>query len=173
MSSTLILGGRRSGKSRRAQALAEAYSDVVYIATATAWDEEMVERIAHHQSDRPSSWKTVESPLLLAETLLEYDHSGRCLLVDCLTLWQTNLLLLDNPQLMRQEVKALQALLPKLSAEVLLVSNEVGWSIVPENALARQFADEVGRLHQQLAACCNRVELVVAGIPVTIKAEEK
>ncbi|WP_018152600.1 bifunctional adenosylcobinamide kinase/adenosylcobinamide-phosphate guanylyltransferase [Leeia oryzae] len=171
MTSTLILGGRRSGKSARAQALASTFAEVTLIATATASDGEMAERITRHQADRPAHWHTVESPLYLASALQQADAAGCCLLVDCLTLWQTNLLLAEDETLLARETDALLAILPRLQAEVILVSNEVGWSIVPESALARRFADEVGRLHQRLAAACQRVELVVAGLPLTMKNE--
>lgn len=165
----LILGGARSGKSRHAEQLAEqSGSTVVYVATAEALDAEMEARIAHHRERRPGGWALVEEPLALATVLRAQAAPGRCLLVDCLTLWLGNLLAADAPR-MAQEIDALYATLPTLPGEILLVSNEVGWGIVPDNALARRFRDEAGRLHQQLATLCDHVTLVVAGLPLALK----
>lgn len=162
----LIIGGARSGKSGLAERLArESRLPVSYIATAEARDQEMAARIAHHQARRPPGWHTVEEPLHLAACLQQHADSGRCVLVDCLTLWLTNVLLADQ----EGEVADLLATLPTLPGEIILVSNEVGWGIVPINALARRFADEQGRLNQQLAACCERVTLVAAGLPLVLK----
>lgn len=164
----LILGGARSGKSRHAEHLAaQSGHDVVYLATAEVLDTEMAQRIAHHRAQRPGHWRLVEEPLALAAALRAQAAPDRCLLVDCLTLWLGNLLA-DESRL-QQEVDALYATLPELSGEILLVSNEVGWGIVPDNALARRFRDEAGRLHQRLAALCDRVTLVVAGLPLALK----
>ncbi|WP_374335443.1 bifunctional adenosylcobinamide kinase/adenosylcobinamide-phosphate guanylyltransferase [Leeia sp.] len=169
MSRTLILGGRRSGKSARAQQLAAQAAEVVLIATATACDEEMTARIVHHRQSRPAHWQVCEEPERLADALLQLAQPQRCLLVDCLTLWQTHLLLQTDEATLQRETDAVLAVLPQLPGEVVLVSNEVGWSIVPESPLARRFADEVGRLHQRLAVVCERVELVVAGLPLCLK----
>lgn len=169
MPRTLILGGRRSGKSARAQQLAAQSADVVLIATATACDEEMTVRIAHHRRTRPAHWQVCEEPQALASALQRLAQPHRCVLVDCLTLWQTHLLLQTDEATLQRETDALLAVLPTLPGDILLVSNEVGWSIVPESPLARRFADEVGRLHQRLAAVCERVELVVAGLPLCMK----
>lgn len=164
----LILGGARSGKSRHAEHLAEQSGlAVVYIATAEALDAEMSARIAHHRAQRPGHWQLVEEPLALAVVLRAQAAPDRCLLVDCLTLWLGNLLV-DEARLQR-EIDALYAALPELPGEILLVSNEVGWGIVPDNPLARRFRDEAGRLHQQLAALCDRVTLVAAGQPLALK----
>lgn len=164
----LILGGARSGKSRHAEHLAEQSGlAVVYIATAEALDAEMSARIAHHRAQRPGHWQLVEEPLALAVVLRAQAAPDRCLLVDCLTLWLGNLLV-DEARLQR-EIDALYAALPELPGEILLVSNEVGWGIVPDNPLARRFRDEAGRLHQQLAALCDRVTLVAAGLPLALK----
>ena len=167
--STLILGGRRSGKSARAQAMASCFEDVCVLVTAEPGDAEMDERIRRHQADRPVHWSTVEAPRRLPAVLTAYAAPNRCLVVDCLTLWQTNLLLDDDEAAWAAENNALLDCLPELPGEILLVSNEVGWGVVPDNALARRFADEVGRLHQRLAACCDRVELVVAWLPLVVK----
>jgi len=164
----LILGGARSGKSRLAEQRAEAGGlAVTYIATATAGDEEMAARIAHHRARRPAHWSVAEAPRQLAATLKQHAAADRCLLVDCLTLWITNLL--EFPAAWRVERERLLAVLPALPGEVLLVSNEVGWGIVPEYPSARRFRDEAGRLHQDLACCCDRVTLVVAGLPLSLK----
>lgn len=166
----LILGGARSGKSR----LAEKYAvnsglAVVYLATATSGDGEMAQRIRIHRERRPAQWTLIEEPVALADTLRREARDDRCLLVDCLTLWMSNLLCLDQPGLLTQEVDALLAVLPGLPGRVILVSNEVGMGIVPMGELSRRFQDEVGRLHQELAARCDRVILTVAGLPHQLK----
>lgn len=162
----LILGGARSGKSAHAQRrAAESGLPVVYLATAQAGDAEMAARILRHRAERPRDWRTVEEPLLLAAALTREAHDDRCLVVDCLTLWLSNVLLAQR----EEEIGRLLATLPQLPGRILLVSNEVGYGIVPENALARRFRDEQGRLNQAIAALANRVTLVVAGIPVTVK----
>ncbi|GAB4292647.1 MAG: bifunctional adenosylcobinamide kinase/adenosylcobinamide-phosphate guanylyltransferase [Thiohalomonadaceae bacterium] len=165
----LILGGARSGKSRHAERLAaQVGRSVVYIATAEVLDEEMAARVAHHRAQRPADWALVEEPLALAEVLCREAAVERCLLVDCLTLWLGNLLA-QGDERMAQEMNALYAALPELPGDVLLVSNEVGWGIVPDNPLARRFRDEAGRLHQRLAQLCDRVTLVAAGLPLSLK----
>lgn len=166
----LVLGGARSGKSRYAQQWAEdSKQDVIYIATAQAGDNEMRLRIEKHQQQRPAHWLLVEEPIHLADVLLAHDAANRVLLVDCLTLWLSNLLGESNNRLLADECEKLLSTLPALQCDVLLVSNEVGQGIVPVNALARQFIDEAGWLHQRLAALCDRVTFVVAGLPQTIK----
>lgn len=168
----LILGGARSGKSRYAETLARASAlEVVYIATATAQDQEMQARIQQHQADRPVVWKTVEEPLALAQTLVEQAHPKRLLLVDCLTLWLTHLLCQGQDSHLAQETAALFEVLPKLPGQLLLVSNEVGQGIVPLGELSRRYVDEAGRLHQRLAAQVDYVALLVAGLPLTVKGE--
>lgn len=170
MNKTLILGGIKSGKSRLAENWAKALAlPVTYIATATAQDVEMQQRISRHQSERPSSWTTVESPINLAQTLQQADAEGKCLLVDCLTLWLTNLLLADDEAQLRAEIDALLACLPNLSAELIMVSNETNMGIVPLGELSRRYCDEIGLLHQQLASLCDNVILTVAGLPHLLK----
>ncbi len=166
----LILGGARSGKSAFAQHQAAAAGlHVIYLATAQAGgDAEMNERIAHHRADRPADWGLVEEPLALASALQTHAAPDRCLLVDCLTLWLSNLLAAGDDCL-DAETRALLNTLPGLPGQVLLVSNEVGQGIVPANPLARRFRDEAGRLHQAVARLCGRVTLVVAGLPLTLK----
>lgn len=167
---SLILGGARSGKSALAERMATASgADVVYIATAQAHDEEMAARIAHHRARRPKYWHSVEEPLALADTLRDHARPGRCLLVDCLTLWLSNLLGDADTQRFEREREALLSVLPSLPGEVLLVSNEVGLGVVPMGELSRRFVDEAGRLHQSLAPHCERVLFVAAGLPLALK----
>ncbi len=167
---TLILGGARSGKSALAERLAaDSGRDVVYIATAQAHDDEMRDRIAHHRGRRPALWSCVEEPLALAETLRLHAHEDRCLLVDCLTLWLSNLLIDPDPARFERERAALLDAMPALPGELLLVSNEVGLGIVPMGALSRRFVDEAGRLHQAIATQCERVLFVAAGLPIALK----
>lgn len=170
---TLILGGARSGKSRHAESLAASHTGpVVYLATACAEDAEMAERIARHRASRPAAWKTLEVPLVLPEALREQDRPDRFLLVDCLTLWLSNLLLeAPDDAVVEARIEALVAAVEGLSANTALVANEVGLGIVPDNALARRFRDHAGRLHQALAGVCERVVLMVAGLPMTVKEE--
>jgi len=166
----LILGGARSGKSEWAERQARASQcDVVYVATAEAGDGEMERRIALHRVRRPASWATVEAPRALAEVLSAHAAPTRCLLVDCLTLWLTNLLTSTDPQEFPRERAALIAQLTALPGRILLVSNEVGMGVVPTGDLTRRFVDEAGRLHQDLAALCDRVTLVAAGLPLVLK----
>ena len=169
---TLILGGAKSGKSALAQRLAEAAGGrLVYLATAQARDPEMAARIARHQAQRGPAWSTREEPLELVRALGELDRPQQVVLVDCLTLWLSNLLTLAG--LEDSEIQArsreLAALIPKLQCRVILVANEVGLGIVPDNPLARRFRDLAGGLHQSLAAVCPRVILVAAGLPLVLK----
>jgi adenosylcobinamide kinase/adenosylcobinamide-phosphate guanylyltransferase len=167
MSIELVIGGARSGKSSLAERrAAESGLEVAYIATATVGDGEMAQRIAHHRERRPTHWRTVEEPLHLADALQREASAGRLLLVDCLTLWLSNLLL--GPGLEPERGRFLDTL-GALPGRVILVSNEVGWGIVPANELARRFADEQGRLNQAVAAACRGVTLVVAGQALELK----
>ncbi|PZQ62791.1 MAG: bifunctional adenosylcobinamide kinase/adenosylcobinamide-phosphate guanylyltransferase [Sphingomonas taxi] len=167
--SVLVLGGARSGKSRRAQALAEGCGAAtrLFVATAQAFDDEMAARIARHRADRDGGWRTVEAPLDLPAAMRAHDAADAVLLVDCLTLWTSNLLLGDHD--VDAATDALLAALAGARARVVLVSNEVGWGIVPDNALARRFRDVAGRVNQRVAAAADRVELVVAGLPMMLK----
>lgn len=166
----LILGGARSGKSHYAERLAQ-YSghEVIYIATAQARDPEMQERITHHRATRPAHWQTVEEPLSLALTLQNHAAPQRLLLVDCLTLWLTNLLCLEDAQHLQTETNALRETLLRLPGHIILVSNEVGLGIVPMGELTRRYVDSAGRLHQQLATQMETVVLMVAGLPQVLK----
>ncbi len=166
---TLVLGGARSGKSRHAEALAAACGRTkVYVATATAWDEEMKARIANHRHDRAGTgWRTVEEPVALRETLVSEAKPDRIVLVDCLTLWLSNLMLGGHDA--DAQARGLAADLPRLGGAVIFVSNEVGWGIVPDNALARAFRDAQGRLNPAMAQVCGQVVLVAAGLPLVLK----
>jgi len=182
MSVTLIIGGARSGKSALAERLArESGKEIVYLATAQAGDGEMGARIAHHRTRRPAHWRTVEETLGLAAVLRRESTPQRLVLVDCLTLWLTNLMLCGEaplpesgelllPARFDDERAALLDLLDAgLPGELILVSNEVGMGIVPMGALSRRFADEAGRLNQDVAARAGRVVLVAAGLPLVLK----
>jgi adenosylcobinamide kinase / adenosylcobinamide-phosphate guanylyltransferase len=167
---TLVLGGVRSGKSRHAESLAHAHGGpVTVIVTATANDEEMRARIAAHRARRPDDWTVVEEPIHLAATLRRIAGANGVVLVDCLTLWLTNLLCSASLIDLERERKAFFDTLPSLAGEQVFVGNEVGLGIVPANALARRFADEAGQLHQRLAASCERVTLMAAGLPLILK----
>lgn len=167
---SLIIGGARSGKSALAERLAHATGKpVTYVATAQARDAEMAARIAHHRARRPSTWTCVEEPIALAAALRAHAAADRCVLVDCLTLWLSNLLEAPDADGFGREREALLRALPGLPGDVILVSNEVGMGIVPMGALARRFVDESGRLHQALAAVCERVVFVAAGLPLALK----
>lgn len=166
----LILGGARSGKSRLAERLAsESSLAVTYIATSQPLDSEMSERITHHRARRPSDWALVEEPLALAAVLREHAGADRCLLVDCLTLWLTNLLMLDDPARLAEERDALLECLAELPGRILLVSNETGMGVVPLGELSRRYVDEAGWLHQALAERCERAVFTVAGLPMILK----
>ena len=166
----LILGGARSGKSHLAERLAaESGLAVTYIATSQPLDGEMAERIAQHRQRRPAHWSLMEEPLELARALREQADARRCLLVDCLTLWLTNLLMLDDPARLAVERQALLETLPELPGRIILVSNETGLGVVPLGELTRRYVDEAGWLHQALAAACQRVTFTVAGLPMVLK----
>jgi adenosyl cobinamide kinase/adenosyl cobinamide phosphate guanylyltransferase len=162
----LVLGGARSGKSRFAEGLLARHAPPwLYVATAEAGDAEMVTRIAAHKARRGTDWMTVEAPRDLAGVLAE--HGDRPALVDCLTLWLSNLMLADAA--VDAEIARLEQALEQARAPVVLVANEVGSGIVPDNALARRFRDLQGQLNQRLAARADRVILVVAGLPLFVK----
>jgi adenosylcobinamide kinase/adenosylcobinamide-phosphate guanylyltransferase len=166
----LILGGVRSGKSAQAEQWAKLSArPVTYLATARIGDEEMRARIAQHRSTRPAHWQVIEEPVALADTLLAHARSEGLILVDCLTLWLTNLLIDADPQRAQREQDALLALLPTLPGTLILVSNETGLGVVPLGELTRRFCDQAGRLHQALATLCDPVLLMVAGLPLFLK----
>ncbi len=165
---TLVLGGARSGKSALAERLAtESGLAPVYLATATAGDAEMAARIADHRARRGAAWRTVEEPIDLAVALAREAGDGRVVVVDCLTLWLTNLILGGHDVAGR--VADLPATLDRLAGPTILVANEVGLGIVPDNPLARDFRDHAGRLNQRVAAAADRVVFVAAGLPMILK----
>jgi adenosylcobinamide kinase/adenosylcobinamide-phosphate guanylyltransferase len=167
---TLVLGGARSGKSGFAQTQAEKLAgqagSLVMIATGQAFDEEMRQRIEQHRRERGEAWRTVEAPVDLAGALAEL-KPGDVAVVDCLTLWLSNLMMANMD--LEAEASSLIAAAQTLKIPVWLVSNEVGLGIVPENAMARRFRDEAGRLHRRLAEIADHVVLVVAGLPMKLK----
>lgn len=169
---TLILGGVRSGKSRLAERLAmESQLLVTYIATATIEDEEMQERIALHRSRRPDHWQVIEEPLELASALNKYANIEGCILVDCLTLWLTNLLINPDTSRLDTERSAFLKVLPHLTGRLILVSNETNMGVTPMGELSRRYCDEAGKLHQEIAQYCDQVVLTVAGLPLMLKGE--
>ena len=178
---TLVLGGARSGKSGHAERIAQQDGgEVVYIATAQAHDLEMAARIAHHRRTRPLHWTTVEEPLMLADAIARHAAPGRTILVDCLTLWLSNLMFSDGrsypecgsvqlPPIVIEQHAALLEVMRSPVCDVIFVSNEVGLGIMPMGAVTRCFVDEQGRLNQALAALCDRVIFVAAGLPLMLK----
>jgi adenosylcobinamide kinase/adenosylcobinamide-phosphate guanylyltransferase len=171
---TLVLGGARAGKSAYAERLIVGalgpLQTAHYIATAEAHDEEMAERIAMHRARRGATWDTCEVPLALADTIRRLAQSGKPVLVDCLTLWVSNLLGAGRD--VETETARLIEALQDANGPVVLVSNEVGLGIVPDNALARAFRDHAGRLHQAVAAIADRVVFIAAGLPLTLKEKK-
>jgi adenosylcobinamide kinase/adenosylcobinamide-phosphate guanylyltransferase len=166
---TLVLGGARSGKSRYAEALlATEPPPWIYVATAQALDDEMTARIAEHRARRDRRWQTLDAPHELAG-MLATAATGAPMLIDCLTLWLSNRMLADAD--VEADISALEHALARRTGTVVLVSNEVGFGIVPDNALARGFRDLQGRLNQRIAARADRVILMVAGLPLTIKGQ--
>jgi adenosylcobinamide kinase/adenosylcobinamide-phosphate guanylyltransferase len=165
---TLVLGGARSGKSRHAEALVTATGlHRVYVATAQAWDDEMTARIARHRDDRGEGWLTIDAPLDLADGIRRHASAGSAVLVDCLTLWLTNIMLAGRDIAVASD--GLEAALAHAAGPVVLVSNEVGLGIVPDNKLARDFRDHAGRLHQRLAQRASNVHFIAAGLPLVLK----
>lgn len=174
MAISLILGGARSGKSAYAEQLASASGlPVTYIATAQVYDAEFGDRVAHHKQRRPAHWKTVEVPHQLAATLKAEAAPGRCLVVDCLTLWLAQCICPEcaPPEGVdwQQQRQALLELLPSLPGTILLVSNEVGMGIVPLGEINRQFQDEQGRLNQAVAQLADAAVFMAAGLPLKLK----
>jgi len=169
---TLVMGGCRSGKSRHALEMAEkiAKKGRIFVATCVPNDDEMNQRVARHQKDRGDSWTTVEVPVLVPEAIIENSQKSDVILVDCLTLWINNILIETNDQVKIDEhIQKLAQSLKDAECPVILVSNEVGTGIVPENKLARLFRDTAGFVNQHIAKCSDKVIWMVAGIPVRIK----
>lgn len=169
MTALFVIGGARSGKSRYAQARAEAAGEnPVFVATAEPFDDEMRARIAQHRADRDARWRTVEAPRDLPAAIDALNNSGAVVLVDCLTLWTSNLLLADAD--IPAATAGLCAAIDRFKGSLILVANEVGLGIVPDNALARRFRDAAGQLNQAVAASAHEVVLLAAGLPLTLKA---
>ncbi len=170
--SVFVIGGCRSGKSSHALKLAEQIygNQKIFIATCQPHDEEMKKRVARHQKERDPSWKTLESPVLVPQTIITNSHKENVILVDCLTLWVSNLMLEEKDMdEISEHIQRLTQSIQKAQCPVILVSNEVGTGIVPENRLARYFRDAAGFVNQKVADCCDKVVWMVAGIPVKIK----
>jgi adenosylcobinamide kinase/adenosylcobinamide-phosphate guanylyltransferase len=181
MTRTLIFGGARSGKSAHAEWMAaDSGKEIVYIATARSGDEEMARRIAHHQKSRDPHWHTVEEPVALGDAIMQWSTPRNLVLIDCLTLWLSNLLFSEQqdfpevgdipaPEAFVRERAALLKTLEKAAGDIVLVSNEVGMGIIPQGAVSRWFVDEAGRLNQAVAAACDQVYWVAAGLPLRLK----
>lgn len=167
-----ILGGARSGKSRHAEQLAKDYEQqgkrIIYVATAGRFDDEMVKRIEHHKQSRPVHWHTIEEQYDLAKIFAQYNDEQTVILVDCLTLWLSNLLCQEDGQLQTYKNEFLNEL-QVTCATVILVSNETGLGVVPMGELTRRFVDESGFLHQAIAPMAQRVVFCVAGLPMVLK----
>lgn len=166
--SLLVLGGARSGKSAYAQSLAETYGrERLYLATAEAGDDEMAARIARHRADRGQGWTTLEEPLEVASALAAEARPGRVVVVDCLTLWLSNLMLAGREP--GAAIAGLGAAIDALAGPAILVSNEVGMGIVPEHRLSREFRDWQGRANREIAQACDAAVFIAAGLPVRLK----
>jgi adenosylcobinamide kinase/adenosylcobinamide-phosphate guanylyltransferase len=165
----LVLGGARSGKSALAERLLQDHPARSYLATATAGDDEMAARIEHHREMRGNAWRTIEEPLAIVERLAEEAAQQRAVLVDCLTLWLSNLFM--DTRDIAQEMERLAAFLRELPREIVLVSNEIGLGLVPETKLGRDFRDAQGRLNQAVAAAVPTVIFVAAGLPLYLKGQ--
>jgi len=166
----LILGGARSGKSTMAEQKAiDTGLPVTYIATASPDDDEMDSRISHHKSRRPDHWQLIEEPLLLGKTIKQLNQNNHCLLIDCLTLWITNLLMKEEAGFLEEQTASLLENLIQSDSTIILVSNETGMGVVPLGEISRRFVDESGRLHQTLASMADKVTLSVAGLPMILK----
>lgn len=167
----LVLGGVRSGKSRYAQEFAMRGKRVAFLATAEAGDDEMRQRIARHREERPASWTTIEAPIALEDALLQCGDRFDTILIDCLTVWTANLMEHESQDSDRILAHAdrLAELLRSMSGSVILVSNEVGSGIVPDNEMARTYRDLLGGMNQRVAAAADEVILLVAGYPLMVK----
>ena len=171
--SLFIVGGARSGKSRFAIERFSPDDRAVFVATAEARDEEMAKRIARHRAERPSRWSTLEEPIELVSRLRDLDEGYDVVIVDCLTLWVSNLLLRgERDDAILERADALAGLIRNRRSSITVVSNEVGEGVHPETAAGLRFRDALGRVNQQVAAACETVVLMVAGIPLTVKARE-
>jgi adenosylcobinamide kinase/adenosylcobinamide-phosphate guanylyltransferase len=181
MTRTFILGGARSGKSAYAETLAAATGkEVIYVATAQAGDGEMAARIARHRQQRDSAWTTIEEPLALGALVEKWSAPDRVILIDCLTIWLSNLLFSEDknypdigeiipPACFHEQRERFLQALEQASGDVILVSNEVGMGVIPQGAISRWFVDEAGRMNQSVAAKCDRALLIAAGLPLVLK----
>ena len=169
---TLILGGIRSGKSRLAENLAQqSGKNLIYVATATASDHEMKARIEKHQAYRNKEWVVVEEAHHIGKILNEFSSDKNCLLVDCLTLWMTNLLMAEDEKFLQQQRQTLLKAASEFKGKLFMVGNETSMGIIPNGELTRRFCDEAGILHQEVAALSDKVVLTVAGLPLILKGE--
>ncbi len=165
---SLFLGGARSGKSDRALTIDAEYAAQYFVATAEVTDEEFAERIARHQAERSSNWQTIEAPVQLVEAIGQINHADSIIVVDCLTVWLGNLMHYQKD--LDAEIERLLEYIASFKGELRLVSNEVGLGVVPETPMGRRFRDQQGRLNKQIASIADRVELLVAGIPMVVKS---
>lgn len=167
----LVLGGVRSGKSAFAQEqIAACGKPVCYVATSQVWDDDMADRVRQHKDNRPSEWQLIEEPLALASVLHSLNSPEQAVIVECFTLWMTNLLCLEDEGRLEEEKQALLNAVDVFEGDLVLVSSEVGLGIMPMNALARRFGDEAGAMNQALAKLTNRVTFVAAGLPLPLKS---
>lgn len=168
----LILGGARSGKSQLAESIALAKTKkLFYLATAEGKDDEMLDRIQQHQSRRSDRWELIEEPVNLAEALIKAQDKDHCFLVDCLTLWMSNLLMLEDEEAFKHQKQLLLDCLDNFKGDIIFVSNEVGLGIIPMGQINRRFVDETGWLNQAIAKKSDRVIFTVSGIPQVLKGE--
>ena len=166
----LVMGGVRSGKSAFAQDLVAATGKpVCYVATSQVWDDEMAQRVERHKLNRPEQWQLIEEPIALAATLNRLNNAQQAVIVECFSLWLSNLLCLEDDQVFEREHQSLLKAVEQFQGDLVLVSSEVGLGIMPMNALARRFADEAGMLNQALAKLTDRVTFVAAGLPMPLK----
>jgi adenosylcobinamide kinase / adenosylcobinamide-phosphate guanylyltransferase len=167
----LVLGGVRSGKSAFAQEqIAASGKPVCYVATSHVWDDDMADRVRQHKDNRPSEWQLIEEPLALASVLHSLNSPDQAVIVECFTLWMTNLLCLEDETRLEEEKQALLNAVEVFEGDLVLVSSEVGLGIMPMNALARRFGDEAGAMNQALAKLTDRVTFVAAGLPLPLKS---
>ncbi|WP_188381100.1 bifunctional adenosylcobinamide kinase/adenosylcobinamide-phosphate guanylyltransferase [Oxalicibacterium faecigallinarum] len=181
MMRTMVIGGTRSGKSTYAESLAKASGkQLIYVATSEAGDDEMMHRIVHHRARRDAAWVTLEEPIALAAIIEQHSTPDSVLLIDCLTVWLSNLLfseamafpeigIIEPPAIFHTQSNAFFQALASARGDIVLVTNEVGQGVVPTGAISRWFVDESGRMNQAVAALCDRVVLVTAGLPLTLK----
>ncbi len=175
---TLILGGVKSGKSRYAEnrlrtvCLERQISDdqVAVIVTGQALDDAMAQRILKHQEQRPSQWQVIEAPLNLPEAIVSAQHQAKIIMVDCLTLWITNLLMANDPEQLTRQMDRLREAIAQCQTDIVVVSNETNMGIIPLGQLSRDYCDYVGILHQRIAEVVEEVVLVVAGLPLPLKS---